>query len=224
MNKVSPKVVYKFCNETVGRINLESGRLRGSILNDQNDIFEMDAFLFPDDMQRGAHKYLIDSKSAAWRSISFSKTFENPLLWGLYADSNKGMCLGFAFEQEDVLHSVSYVESRGLLDLRDRPPKDDPDYNNFFVRLFTTKHAGWSYEEEARVLFEPLPERLEGVHGYEPFSEGMKLVEVILGARWPHDPREFRSWLDKNGYSHVELKVAAPSKQEFRIIASGIAR
>lgn len=117
-----------------------------------------------------------DIKSRIWETnsgiLSLTRVPTNSLMWAHYADSHKGVVLGFDVEEAGFLktetnlipaHFGSVVYSRRRV-LDDYTTKEaNPlvvggtfkfDISNYekFQRLFLTKPLDWAYEEEVRVV------------------------------------------------------------------------
>jgi hypothetical protein len=157
--------------------------------------------------------------------LSFSRTAENPLLWGHYAASFAGVCA--VFKRGSSLKSgfamcskVAYVDKRPRLPLSiihemTRRRMADENYEELskqiFFLAFLHKSQHWGYEQEARIFypfyaFKSLP--------FDP----QELVGFILG---PNSPDELQIRLRneiKQRQSPVSLDKASLSPSEFRII------
>lgn len=77
-------------------------------------------------------------------SFSGSKGFENPSMWGYYANGFKGMGIEIEVEQEKSIEKVDYSEQIGHLNV---------STNNISIReLLKTKLLSWKHEDEFRFL------------------------------------------------------------------------
>lgn len=99
----------------------------------------------------------------------FSETWENPLMWGHYADEHRGFCLEFEADTNALggcsllpaLYSDGHFPARVFQFLVDR--------SAFFAQMLLTKQMEWSYEREWRLirhtggLLNPSPLRLKAV-------------------------------------------------------------
>ena len=108
------------------------------------------------------------------RTISFSKQYNNPLMWSLYAGRHHGFCLIFQPEKNSIslrknvatkyenykLEKVNYSDEVdvNLSEMFDRDEKFN--YSNVNSRYFKslinkcilTKHPSWRNEEEYRIF------------------------------------------------------------------------
>ncbi|WP_293931064.1 DUF2971 domain-containing protein [Iodobacter sp.] len=83
------------------------------------------------------------------RIASFSKDKNNQLLWSLYADSHKGICIGIE-DSNNVLSlskDVEYATDYPVFHY-DR----DESIGEFDIKILLTKAKAWKYEEERRLV------------------------------------------------------------------------
>ncbi len=98
----------------------------------------------------------------------FTRTPNNILMWSHYANSHKGICLGFNV-REDMGFFYYPVE----VQYTDKYPELPDSFTRKYLEiLIGTKYAGWSYEQEVRVWKSPVGE-------YEFNPEALK--EIIFG-------------------------------------------
>ena len=128
-------------------------------------------------VKKGIHK-LLDENGI----FSAAKKWSQNLMWAHYADSHKGFCVGFEFNNMfdpnmGVAHEVRYSKEY---------PKFGPeffmgDHDTYNERLFettlATKSFDWSYEEEVRYI----KLSRDGGSGIYSFDKN-SLKEVIIGA------------------------------------------
>ncbi|WP_157169999.1 DUF2971 domain-containing protein [Afipia clevelandensis] len=166
---------------------------------------------------------------------SFSRTVDNPLLWGHYAASFSGICAVFKNSGSrtsafSICADVLYVDQRPELPLSlifdlgtsAMTGRSESDINDFadraFFLSFLHKDARWAYEREARIFF---PFRAQQKVKFE----SDELVGIILG---PNSTAELKSELLhelKLRRSSVPLFQATLSETEFRIeIPTSISR
>jgi hypothetical protein len=112
--------------------------------------------------------------------LCFSLQWENPLLWSHYAAKHQGICLGFDVIDSDV-QPVKYLKGRikARLASDGGPTKID---QTLAATLLYAKSAHWEYEKEYRMYVDLDVSAAEhGLHFF-PFSDRLRLREVILGA------------------------------------------
>jgi len=113
--------------------------------------------------------------------ICFSKSWENPVLWGHYAERHAGMCLGFDVRGSQ-LNDVVYEDSLRSVgkDTRTGAPKIT---NADIEQLKKTKFKDWEYERETRIFVDLSALANESGKYFFPFSSEFALREIILGPR-----------------------------------------
>jgi hypothetical protein len=165
--------VYKFLSCKYGLRALREQRLKISEVRSLNDPFE----LLPFDLSDPEHrKWVFASRDEIGRNhglLCFSRHWHNPVLWAHYAESHKGLCLGF--DVPDGQQAVEYV--KGPVQLTHVGPFVSPDIAN---KMLFTKYEHWQYEEEIR-LWAKLDQK-SGDYYFHDFDDDLQLKEVIAGA------------------------------------------
>lgn len=173
--------VYKFYPAKWGLEALSKRRLKVSPIDELNDPFEYLALDLGNKSVRAWAARFRKIVSQNNGIISFSKSWHQPLMWAHYADSHKGVALGFEIPDE-LLFQINYVENRIT-------PDSDVDHSkaamqDLIHKLLRTKHKEWSYEDEYR-LVRPLEKcTTEGEKFFAAFNEVLIVKEVILGVRY----------------------------------------
>jgi hypothetical protein len=173
--------VYYFTGALFALSNVSLRRVKVSRFEDLNDPFELLGVDRGNKVRRAAFLEKKKEINGEKGLICFSKSWENPLLWGHYAERHTGVCMGFDVP-DHLLGEVIYA--KGLLKI-----DEDQETGSFKItdsvleRLIRTKFADWKYEEEMR-LFVALDEAKgeSGMYFY-PFSGDLALREIILGPR-----------------------------------------
>lgn len=203
--------VYKFLNCKYGLRSLRERRLKISEIGSLNDPFDLIPFDLSDPELR---KGIIASRNkiGVHRGLlCFSRHWHNPVMWAHYADSNKGLCLGFDLPDggEPTFHAVDYIE---------QPIKLTHIDANVASKMLFTKYAHWAYEEEIRV-WAPLEEK-SGDHYFKAFDEQLLLREVIVGPANPVSKRRIIEVL--RSYSRaVTITQARIAYDAFKIVQDG---
>ena len=157
--------------------------------------------------------------------LSFSLTAENPLLWGHYAGSFKGICAVFKRSNStasalSMCSKVSYVDVRPILPMSlfhematsrmSGMPHEDLA-NDIFYLSFLHKSSHWSYEREARIFY-PF-----GALKKLPF-ESNELIGFVLGPKSSSDlVQRLRNEIAA-AKKPVALHKSFLSDRDFRII------
>lgn len=123
--------------------------------------------------------------------ISFSKNWENLLMWSHYSNSHKGFCVGFNTEK---LINSKFFHNGCRVFYPEKYPLVNPLKEEFkqVVDVFYNKSSDWSYEEEYRMT------KLFGYHQNNDEFEKQKIFnfenhyikEVILGWKIPVSDKE----------------------------------
>lgn len=204
--------LYKFYPAKWGLEALSKRRLKVSPIDELNDPFEYLSLDLGDKSVRAwatqVRKIISDDNGI----ISFSKIWYQPLMWAHYADSHKGLALGFEVPDR-LLFKINYVENR-------IKPNNDvdvsgPSMEGLIHQLLRTKHKEWSYEDEYR-LVRPLENcTKEDEKFFAAFNETIILKEVILGARYEtSNSDQLSSELKSEG---VTFQTARAEFQGFRM-------
>jgi hypothetical protein len=78
--------------------------------------------------------------------FSLSEKQNDILMWGHYAASHTGICIGFAtLEMNDALHRIVYQDERPVIN----PMRDQA---TLIEKGLLTKSSQWAYEREWRIL------------------------------------------------------------------------
>jgi hypothetical protein len=139
----------------------------------------------------------------------FSERKDSIIMWSHYADSHKGVCIGFntaelSFNEIDrIVYQSAFPEINWLRNL-----------NQSFKNMILTKSIEWAYEKEIRII--------EPIKGIKPFKR-KALKEVILGAKCrTEDLFTIKSLLDISGYKHVDCKKAIQSNSKFEVTFANV--
>ena len=155
------------------------------------------------------------------RGVScFSKNFDNMLMWSHYADSHKGVCIGFNLLPL-YLSIEGYTTEKMVIPV---------DYKNEFtpmnyyqhkiesiVRWLKTKSKVWSYEEEVRVIMNHLDFR--GTDKFIAEIDPSSFASVYLGTRMPAENQAEISQLVRENYPHVTVYKIVPAIDSFELKA-----
>jgi len=149
----------------------------------------------------GAYQKMLDY----WGICCFSKVKDNVLLWSHYADSHKGVCLGFDYElmAKSIMHyeDVDYTNEPFYFDINE-PQKS-------ISKALITKSNDWSYEEEVRFVIE------RSKHTTFPLEA---LVEVNFGSRCEfRDILTFSKLIINLPYINCNLLQATVNEKKYQV-------
>ncbi|MZR31029.1 DUF2971 domain-containing protein [Sneathiella litorea] len=211
--------IYKFCGLAKHALDsLERKRIKICTGSDINDPFDVLPYL---DLHGTSHEYLIqlrDTVFSRFGFISFSRNWENPLLWSHYCDNHRGICLGFDIWDDDKIVDIDYVKSRPD-ELRWKGISIKEGRTRFSVMaadIFRYKMAEWRYENECRTI-EELPSRdiVSGLYFRNFKDSQLKLKEVIIGAHCEVPFEDIKSILPTN--SDVKIIKAGLNLRQFQV-------
>ncbi|MEJ6785598.1 DUF2971 domain-containing protein [Aminobacter sp. Piv2-1] len=207
--------LYRFLSAEYGFRSLQEKRLRIGRIEELNDDFEFLGLALAEKTDRIALREVRRHLHVKSGVLCMSEAWDSPLMWAHYAESHKGMVLGFDVP-ERAFYKVDYTGKRpsladmGLSALDDITPED-------IKRLTRTKADGWSYEREYRAYL-ALKDGVEingAVHYFLPFSTNLRLREVIVGSRYKGKRQEV---IDAVHDTTVEVYMARGSFEEFRMV------
>ena len=198
--------VFHFLNHEFGLKDLRERRLKIARIMELNDPFEFLGVELSDrNYRRGLHQ--VKAKLSQDNGLlCFTKSWNNPVLWGHYADKHRGICLGFDIPNE-FLCQVSYVKSR----FQWPAELDEP----FVKQLLFTKFAHWSYEDEYR-SYVTLDESEDGLY-YADFSDKLVLRQAIVGPESTISRLQLSDALGDMA-PHVEVFKARAAFKSFRVV------
>mgnify|MGYP003805798179 CR=1 FL=1 len=122
--------------------------------------------------------------------FSLSENYSNILMWGHYADSHKGICIGFDSEKLRFRFNYEGPCVSGPVQVRYPPDNEYPRWSFFdkvddahIETIYFTKAKLWKYEKEWRII---LPEQERKLRKIKPKA----LVSVYLGCQIDKGHRE----------------------------------
>jgi hypothetical protein len=197
---------------------LANRRLKISEIHELNDPFELLSYDLSDDSLRASFLKTREEMNQQGL-LCFSESWSNPVMWAHYSDNHKGLCLGFEIPdpcdgQESVFDIVKYAEERPVFPANFGTMPDDKRLGLVRDILFT-KFNHWSYEKEVRA-WTSLEDKENGRY-FMPFSEKLKLAEVILGEKCDLSKAAIQRALGE-GISHVKITLARPSHNKFEMV------
>lgn len=180
-------IYYHFLSSRDAMTDLDRKMIKVSRIVNLNDLFELRPYLLIKRDKRSRLEKLRSQIAKTHGMICFSSDWQEPLLWGHYADRNRGIALGFEVTSERYAAiPVKYPPKR------ERDPFGDKEVigkDEYISALGYTKHANWAYEKEYR-FFIKLDEcvNIEGNY-FLHFGTDLLLRSVILGPEHPYKNR-----------------------------------
>lgn len=160
--------------------NIRNGRLKIAQFKDLNDPFEFRALAFHDKNVCAAVKKFGKDFGVTTGLLCFSEDWTSPVMWSHYAESHRGICLGFDVRRS-ATRKVVYKSKRLEMELTsdEYPLTLSSEMQRNLVRV---KCYEWAYECERRMLV-PLGNAVKDNDTlFQPFNDNLHLREVIVGA------------------------------------------
>lgn len=159
---------------------------------------------------------LPERRSSSLCSFSCIPECTSPVMWGIYAERGRGICLQFDFpgnssEESDIVTTFGEaVDGEGKFELKEvnyteeeyRSRKDSDE------SLLLNKPPCWKYEKEHRFI-KKIEEASDYVDGRFYFRTPMQyLTGIILGPKCPHSPSAVKKMFElaRNKRSEANLK------------------
>jgi hypothetical protein len=153
------EILYKFLPPQYALQALQEHRLKVSILNDLNDIYDCAPISGPMPSDLAHHgRWVPDALLKTWRAtyglLSFSRDCSSPLLWGHYAANATGLALGFDPQRlnRGLRIEVKYRPDRPVLKIPTEPAVAPEMTLERLQTAFGVKAEAWEYEKEVRYL------------------------------------------------------------------------
>jgi hypothetical protein len=210
--------VYHFTKAIYGLKAIRQRRLKIARISDLNDPFEFLQVASTSSKTRGRYQYVKRALSEYMGLLCFSKNWSNPVQWSHYAESHRGMCLGFDVSAAAGIREVRYVKNRIRPNLRAMRVMGDAAIAHM-LDLLTLKFEHWAYEQEYR-LFVRLDEQDQesGLYFFDfGNSKEVRLREVIVGPQSETTPEQVTTALG-NLASEVKSCKARLAVQTFAVV------
>lgn len=141
----------------------------------------------------------------SYKQISFTMDYDSalkgcmsPMMWGLYADKRKGVCIELDYEKikfpkdalKDAVDYKKFVKWQNIVDKRIETEQGLNAYvRKHQKRLFFTKQKSWEGENEYRVLstedFLDIQGAISAVYLTSCWSQECLFVEKLVGDKVP---------------------------------------
>lgn len=202
---------YHFTNADHAISNIENKRLKIARILKLNDPYDLSAIYVRNPEERKKRESWIQRIDQQYGIICFSKNYDSSPMWGHYGDNHAGICLGFDIEPANILE-VSYIKN--LI----RLPKNVPQTTSTLEKILKSKHDSWCYENEIRILTPLVNKTIENGNHFEPFSDQLRLREVILGHKCNLDIDTIRSTCESIFQHRVFVKKTRLAYTAFKVI------
>jgi hypothetical protein len=205
--------VYHFLSAENAINDIALRRMKVSRFDELNDPFEL---ISPRLLNKTVQRRVMTDfaeKNSRLGVLCFTRGYRAPILWSLYADKHRGICLGFDIPDQK-LAVVSYIRARP-----DVAGADGEIDEEALEATGVTKDAAWKFEREVRtfVVLKKI-RRLEGGMHFKQFNdESLRLREVLLGPRCTLDFEAVLS-LVNDRYEDVTVSATKLAKGKFAVM------
>lgn len=196
--------------------NIGNNRFIMSSIDNLNDPFEMLCHV----KGQNTNKYYYRIENYQYIIGSFSKNWNNILMWNMYSNNFKGVC--FELEIDDSLINTEYPEviySNEKHEILVRDEKSITTLENgslYFPRVeiddipiesIYRKHLNWKYEEEVRIV-----RKIDDEHQIDWFLKVKKINQIYVGY---NISRSHFEQLKELALDHeIKLRLIQPNKFE----------
>lgn len=215
--------LYRYLPGKWGLRTLETGELRVGRLAELNDPFEFRPALefvsplFPHAVVDEFLGFLVREFNPKMGILCFAEEIADPVLWSHYADSHRGIALGFDVFKDDSVWPMAYPEERPTFDVKNFPTMTTAEAKRMVHRILAAKAPSWSYEREHRVFVDLASSRTEGGHYFHRIPSDC-LVQVVLGITCPMKEEEVRMALRRGGLGDVSVVRAKRCLTKFKVL------
>lgn len=162
----------------------------------------------PSDFQKNGRDYFL-KLDEIMGIFSLTKHNDDILMWGHYAASHRGFCVGFDTEELLKIADVDYIGKVKYLPKFPVIIPNDSMTDNFEQQIFT-KWDRWQYEDEFRLTKNHIKNR--------KIKLSPKIFkELILGYNMSTKERKQLSVLAKKKFPEIKIYEAKPNEEEFKI-------
>ncbi len=149
----------------------------------------------------------------------FTEDHQNLLMWSQYADSHKGICIGFNLEKLYRSLKVNPYKETALLKVKYTKELHAMDYyeDGFkaIINWLRTKSNLWEYEKEIRISFGPIDFKGSD-HKFVSFAQ--EAVEVIyIGSMMEEDKENQIVQIVENKYKKADIFKMTLNTNSFKL-------
>ncbi|QKW96816.1 MULTISPECIES: DUF2971 domain-containing protein [unclassified Agrobacterium] len=209
------KTLYYYTSKDYALQSLRDKRIKIARFTELNDPFDFLGISMKNAGRSTELQSLKEDLDESTGIICMSTSWQEPLLWGHYADKHKGICLQFRCAADDW-ERIDYRKERPTLSTFEKDSLSKLSSEDL-RRLSKMKFDQWQYEKEYR-KFVPLenPDLVTGFY-FHNFSSRMMLKKVILGSRCDVQVETIHR-LCRHVGEKVKLIKSSPANFSFRVI------
>ena len=217
-------IYYQFLSSRNAITNLERRMIKVSRIKTVNDLFELQPYLLLNKDKKKQLGKIRTKVAGTYGMVCFSTNWQEPIMWGHYADCNKGIVLGFeVVSNRFTIKEVKYPSERKKISLD--PQTVTP--SEYIEAVGFIKYEGWSYEKEHR-FFIKLDDCIciEGNY-FLKFGNDLDLKKVIIGPE--HPSKNKKNYIQTARYiaelvkqTGAELMVSRAEFGGYRVVLCGL--
>ncbi len=219
----SALTLYKYMTCNGAKSMLEHGTTKVSRLSDLNDVFEWRGGLHsnqPLDLLQlnAAWRDFVTLQEQKYGSISFSRTYSEPLLWAHYADSHKGIAFEMKIpENTDGPLRVRYSDIRpSFSQSQITDSQVNQTGHKTIIKVLTTKAKAWKYEREVRIMTgHPHWKKQDDI--YVVKTPENSITKVIIGCRCEIDLDFLADLIKRSSSPNAEIYIALPHQKRYSL-------
>ena len=190
-------------------------RLKVARLGELNDPFELLAVDAETPLHREFFRRVKEKVDSTHGVLCFSRAWQNPVLWGHYADKLRGVALGFEVTSP---HLVPVIYARIPAKIGTNLETGLPQMNDDIVdQLQRTKFEDWRYEEEMRVYVQLDHDSRESGLYFYPFDSSLVITEIVLGPRCELPTESLNALLGSNE-PQVKIIKSTLASRSFSVV------
>ena len=208
--------LFHFVSSEHGLAAIRDQRYKISTYDNLNDPFELFAADFSDPEIRTHFRASKNRIAQLVGLLCCSKSWNSTLLWSHYADKHRGLALELEVEDSCISH-ITYSSARATISPEDMDEfVSTPIGKSKITDLMTIKADCWSYENEARVLYNlsiMKPDE-RGLY-FSRFNERVALKGVVLGPLCNTKASDIQAIIPKG--STLSVKKARIAFRSFKV-------
>jgi hypothetical protein len=215
---MSEKTYYHFLSAEHAIDDLEQERIKVALIYTLNDPFELLPYLrYREVEKRSLYRVVHKVVSKKYGLLCFSGIWDEPLLWGHYADKHKGIAIGFEFLKGNILQvQYRFQPKRVKFELTNDPPKNE----ELFLSLAKEKYKNWEYENEYRMLVELKNCTSDKGNRFFEFKDTLTVKEIVLGCKFDYK-KEIGNVIKLAKQHNAEIIPTRPGWEDYTIHQCG---
>lgn len=216
--------VYYYTKLEHGINNIINKKIKLSVFNRVNDLFEIYSFIEVDkEKRKGNDNFREDAqkKSENLCFLSVTLDWNSPVMWSHYANDHYGVCLGLDIKKS-LLQQIRYISNRGLIE---EVINKKPDESSKTDLIFKVKNESWSYENESRAIFYKEDKEVEEINGnffLKATNGSFIFKEIIFGSKIDNNTIETEIKKLCCNRENLTLIQARKSDHEYKMVPKSI--